>query len=278
MIAAALAVALAAATPSAADAPGRPAAAAPRSAAAAPAVEQRRLRLPQEGEAKPKPAPGDPGLDKELEALGLPLVLRLADRPRSFLLFISGDGGWSSFDRTLAGILADHGVSTVAINTLKYFWRQKTPDRVAADLRRLVEVCRRGGLPLLAGGYSFGAEVMPVVLDRGQFKGVFAGLVMISPGPNASFEVSILDWLRTREKPTPYKVVEHARALGDLPMFCVAGEKDEESICSALRGEGRREIVLLPGAHHFSGEYRKVGDAAAAFVDRLLARPAGPQD
>ena len=139
-------------------------------------------------------------------------------------------------------------------------------------MKRLIDICRRDGLPLLAGGYSFGAEVMPVVLDRPDLQGVFAGLILISPGSSASFEVSMLDWLRTKEKTTPYKVVDHARALEGLPTFCAAGEKDQESICAALRGEEQRDIVLLPGAHHFSGQYEKVGDAAAAFVERILPR------
>ncbi len=48
-------------------------------------------------------------------------MLRLVERPRAFLLFISGDGEWSSLDKTLVDTLAQHGLSTVAINTLKYF-------------------------------------------------------------------------------------------------------------------------------------------------------------
>ncbi len=235
-------------------------------------------RVSDEQAAATKTARGsvDPYLEKDLDALELPLVLRLVERPRAFLLFISGDGGWSSLDKTLVDTLADHGVSTVAINTLKYFWSEKTPDQVAADLERLVEVVRRDGLPLFAGGYSFGAEVMPVVVDRPDFKGVFRGLVLISPGPHASFEVSVLDWLRKKEKPTPYGVLEHARALGALPIFCSAGEKDEESICPDLRGEADRVIALLPGAHHYSGQYDKLAGEVAAFLNRLLAPGEGP--
>jgi len=224
----------------------------------------------QEVGTKPKRVAGDPGLETELESLDLPLELKLVERPRGFFLFISGDGGWSNLDRAIVDGLAEHGISTVALNTLKYFWNEKPPDRVAADLERLVAACRPRGLPLFAGGYSFGAEVMPVVLDRSEFAGRFAGLVLVGPGPNASFEVSVLDWLRTKEKPTPHKVVDHARALGRLPLLCVSGEKEDESICPALRGGAGVEVVSLPGAHHFGGDYRKVGDACAAFVEKLL--------
>jgi type IV secretory pathway VirJ component len=165
----------------------------------------------------------------------------------------------------------------VAINTLKYFWSGKPPERVATDLKRLADVCGRDGLPLLAGGYSFGAEVMPVVLDRPELRGLFAGLVLISPGPHASFEVSVLDWLRTKEKATPYDVLEHTRALAGLPVFCTAGEKDEESICPGLRGAADREVALLPGAHHYSGQYDKLAGAVWNFLEKLLARSRPPE-
>ena len=95
-------------------------------------------------------------------------------------------------------------------------------------------------------------------VDRPGLKDAFRGLVLISPGPHASFEVSVLDWLRKKEKPTPYGVLEHARALGGLSIFCSAGEKDEESICPDLRGEANRVVALLPGAHHYSGQYDKL--------------------
>lgn len=219
---------------------------------------------------KPKRAASDPDLEAELESLDLPLELRLVERPRGFFFFISGDGGWSNLDRAVVDALAEHGISTVALNTLKYFWNEKPPERVAADLERLVATCRPSGLPLFAGGYSFGAEVMPVVLDRSEFAGRFAGLILVGPGPNASFEVSVLDWIRTKEKPTPHKVVDHARALGPLPLLCVSGEKEDESICPALRAGAGVEVVTLPGAHHFGGDYRKVGDACATFVEKLL--------
>jgi len=45
----------------------------------------------------------------------------------------------------------------------------------------------RDGLPLLAGGYSLGAEVRPVVHDRPDLKGVFAGLVRRSETLTQSF-------------------------------------------------------------------------------------------
>ena len=233
-------------------------------------------RVSDETAAAAKTAAGsvDPDLEKDLNALDLPLVLRLVERPRAFLVFISGDGGWSSLDKTLVDALAARGISTVAINTLKYFWSEKTPDQVATDVARLVEICKRDHLPLFAGGYSFGAEVVPVVVDRPGLKDVFRGLVLISPGPHASFEVSMLDWLRKKEKPTPYGVLEHVRALGPLPVFCSAGAKDEESICPDLRGEPARVVALLPGAHHYSGDYPKLAGEVADFLSRILA-PAG---
>jgi type IV secretory pathway VirJ component len=118
---------------------------------------------------------------------------------------------------------------------------------------------------------------MPVVLDRPEFKQIFAGLVLISPGPHASFEVSVLDWLRTKEKPTSYSVLEHTRALAELPVFCTAGEKDGESICPDLRGGAAREVALLPGSHHYSGQYEKLAGTVVTFLEKILVGSEPPE-
>ncbi len=85
----------------------------------------------------------------------------------------------------------------------------------------------------------------------------------------------MLDWLRKREKPTPYGVLEHTRALRDLPVFCTAGEKDDESICPDLKGDDGRDVALLPGAHHYQGQYGKLAAGVADFLDRRLAAITG---
>ena len=235
--------------------------------------------VPSAGDPVPSPAAPAPGtsstdLTTSLGKLGLPLVLSLTERPRAILVLVSGDGGWSRLDKTFAAYLATRGVSTIGLNAMKYFWDERRPEEAAADLRRLIDAARGGGAPVFAGGYSFGAEVVPVVLDRPErgADGV-TGLVLIAPGPYASFEVHLTDWLRSKEKPTPHRVLDHLRHLADLPVLCLAPESDEESVCPSLDGEARREVVLLPGSHHFGGDYERLGQEALRFIEAMVAGP-----
>lgn len=218
-------------------------------------------------------------LRQALEALGLPLVLCLTDRPRAYLVLVSGDGGWSSLDKAFAATVALRGIATIGLNAMKYFWDEKSPEGTAADLVRVIDRARREGPPVFVGGYSFGAEVVPVVLDRPELRAAgVAGLVLIAPGPYASFEVHLTDWLRSKERPTPHRVLEHLRRLDGLPVLCLAPKRDEESICPPLQGEARRDVVLLPGSHHFGGDYERLGAEAARFIDGVLAGARAPDD
>jgi type IV secretory pathway VirJ component len=244
------------------------------------------------------PAVNAETLGASLEKLDLPLMLKLSDRPRAYLLFISGDGGWSSLDRNLASRLAKDRVDTVGISALQYFWKEKPADRVAADLKRVLDLLRPAGRPILFGGYSFGAEVAPFLVSRPELAGgkpaaahdasagaakdaaagaakdaaadpVFAGLVLVSPGPFATWEVSPLDWFRRQEKESPDKVKRQIESLA-LPTFCVYGSDDRESACSGLAAAGGRVVRALGGGHHFGGDYDVIADEVARFVVRTL--------
>jgi len=50
-------------------------------------------------------------------------------------IVLSGDGGWRDLDQTVARALQDAGVSVVGIDSLRYFWRRKSPSRPRATWR-----------------------------------------------------------------------------------------------------------------------------------------------
>jgi len=215
------------------------------------------------------------GLRAALEKLDLPLMLHLSDKPRAYLLFISGDGGWSSLDRTLAARLAREHVDTVGISALQYFWKEKPAPKTAADIKLILDLLRPQGKPILLGGYSFGAEVAPFLVNRPEYAAgaadpPFLAVVIVSPGPFATWEVSPLDWFRHTEKPSPDKVKPQIESLA-LPTLCVYGAEDRESACSGLLPSAARLVRALGGGHHFGGDYDVIADEVAAFVRKTLA-------
>ncbi|HEU4403555.1 MAG TPA: AcvB/VirJ family lysyl-phosphatidylglycerol hydrolase, partial [Candidatus Polarisedimenticolia bacterium] len=102
-------------------------------------------------------------IEARLEALDLPLEVQWPERARTVLIFVSGDGGWAELDQRVAASLADRGVAVVGWNALRYFWEARSPERFLADLRRVLEALPES-VRVFAGGYSFGAEVIPAAL------------------------------------------------------------------------------------------------------------------
>jgi len=55
------------------------------------------------------------------------------------VLFISGDGGWRDIDQQVGRVLANNGLHVLGVDALRYFWRKRTPESVAADFSALLE-------------------------------------------------------------------------------------------------------------------------------------------
>ena len=218
-------------------------------------------------------ASGEPPVDvvSRLEALHLPLEVFWPKGARAAVVFVSGDGGWADLDRGVATGLAARGIAVVGWNTLRYFWKEKTPSGFAVDLAHVV-----GALPadvtVFAGGYSFGAETVPIVVAGATDPALqrIAGLTLLAPGPYATFEVSPLDWLRKSEKPNEHAVaaaIDHAAR----PVLCLAPDDDAGSGCPPRGGSGYTRATF-PGGHHFGADYDGLASRIASFIATDLGR------
>lgn len=213
-------------------------------------------------------------LEDELQALGLPLEFRWPGPGQlaSILVFFSGDGGWASLDEDTSERLITRGIGVVGVSSLRYFWKAKPPSEVAADIQRIVAIVGRGGRPVFVGGFSFGAEVVPVSLRTWTpaERRTLAGVVMIAPGPSASFEIDPLDWFRTPPENPATRVAPAVQALG-MPAACIAGASEDDTPCAALTTAPGVRVVRLPGSHHFNNDYTAVAEAVAQFIRATTA-------
>ena len=200
-----------------------------------------------------------------LESLDIPLEVLWPPRASAAVIFVSGDGGWADIDESVAKALASRGIAVVGWNTLRYFWLAKTPTAFADDLAKVVTALPQG-TAVFAGGYSFGAETVPVVvaeLKNPAFSRI-AGLTLLAPGPYAAFEVSPLDWIRTSTEATEHAVA-HAIEHAGRPVLCLLPEDETDSGCpkADLPGYTRSPV---PGGHHFGADYEELASRIAAFV------------
>jgi type IV secretory pathway VirJ component len=181
-----------------------------------------------------------------------------------FALLITGDGGWAGLDQELAAQFAAAGVPTVALNSLKYFWTERTPAQTANDVARLLRhyLAAWDKQRVLLVGYSFGADVLPFVVKRlpADLRAHIASVSLLGIDANASFEVSVADWVGAEGSGPPTR--PEVAALPPLPVLCIYGEGEADSICPGLAAGITREQIGK--GHHFSGEY-------AALAQRILA-------
>ena len=107
--------------------------------------------------------PGRVGAD--LGLVELP-VTQASSAP--MVVFMSGDGGWAALDKGLSAQLQAHGMPVVGWSSLSYYWKKKTPDQATADLVRILTEyqSRWGRQRWLLVGFSFGAEIVPFVINR----------------------------------------------------------------------------------------------------------------
>jgi type IV secretory pathway VirJ component len=203
----------------------------------------------------------------------LPLTeVHASGASEEFALLLTGDGGWAGLDQELAARLAASGVPTVGLNSLKYFWSERTPQATARDVARLLRhyLAAWSKQRVLLIGYSFGADVLPFVVNRlpPDLRGRVASVSLLGIDSNASFEIRIADWVASDRAGPPTR--PEVAALTHLPVLCVYGEGESDSICPELSAAGIARQQIGRG-HHFSGEYALLAERILAFA--RSARP-----
>ncbi|HEX6747193.1 MAG TPA: AcvB/VirJ family lysyl-phosphatidylglycerol hydrolase [Longimicrobium sp.] len=199
----------------------------------------------------------------------LPLVeVPAQGRPAGDLIavMLSADGGWATLDRGVAAGLARDGVPVVGWSSLDYYRRPRTPAEASADLARVLRHyldAWRGRRALLVG-YSFGADVLPLLVNRlpADLRARVAGVALIGFSPRAVFEFHASEWVGV-VRGQQYPTLPEVRRLRDLPVFCIYGTGDRAEACAGL-GMANATIVAIPSGHRMSGVAATVGQV----VDR----------
>ncbi|WP_313802114.1 AcvB/VirJ family lysyl-phosphatidylglycerol hydrolase [Sphingobium sp.] len=187
---------------------------------------------------------------------GLPLnIVTDPAAPQTDMMAViySGDGGWVGLDKDVAGQLAHAGISVVGVDSLSYFWSQRTPQSAALDLSAIIRgYSRHWRRPrILLIGYSFGADVLPYIVgglpppQRAQVR----RLSLLGLSPHADFQFHMSSWLNL-DSNRQYPTIPAIARLRGLPMLCVRGTLENDSACPSIP-HGLAEMVVVPGGHHF---------------------------
>jgi type IV secretory pathway VirJ component len=231
--------------------------------------------------------PDDAGLDARLAALleppvgtpaesasvgELPLVELPASRPGDLMaVFYSGDGGWRDLDKQISGVLADHGIATIGVDSLRYFWEEKTPEQVADDLAAILRHYRAawGRQHAILLGYSFGAGIVPFAMNRlpPEEKAWIRQISLLGLVKYALFEFHVTEWLGVGGDAEARPVLPEIAKLDPALIQCFYGAEEENTACTAPEFD-RAERIETGGGHHFDGDYVSLAEKIMAGAKR----------
>ncbi|PQV46206.1 virulence factor family protein [Paraburkholderia sp. BL21I4N1] len=198
----------------------------------------------------------------------LPLIELPAAHPNGLMaIVISGDGGWRDLDKTIALALQKDGVSVVGMDSLRYFWSEKSPAQTSRDLARIMQTygARWHAQHIALVGYSFGADVMPFAYNRlpETLKSKVSLMALLGFAPDADFQIRVGGWLGMPASDKALKVQPELAHVPPSLMQCFYGEDEKDTLCPVL-GKNGVEVIRTSGDHHFGRDYN-------ALEQRILA-------
>lgn len=197
------------------------------------------------------------------QPLDLPLtVLDAKPAMNAMAVIYSGDGGWRDLDSEVGGYLQSQGIPTVGVDSLRYFWSERTPQATADDLAKIIEHYSHqwGVQNVLLIGYSFGADVLPATYnllpaaDRGRVKQI----TLLGLSHQVDYEISVTGWLGVSTAGKGGDPMDDIARIDPKLIQCVYGTDEDDDPCPTLKDRGV-EVVPIEGGHHFDENYQALG-------------------
>jgi type IV secretory pathway VirJ component len=188
------------------------------------------------------------------------------------VVFVSSDAGlyrWSLGGK-IARRLAAAGYPLVGVDSLAAFSRRRSPEQAAAIVATAMKdmLDRYPGNPIVLVGQSFGSDILVVALDRlpAPLLARIRRIVLIVPGREAYLQTSLGEMLALY--PPDVNLVPLARKLPHVPITCIFGVEETNSLCAILI-DPRITDVGLPGGHQL---HRDSDRAFSVVLDTLQNR------
>jgi type IV secretory pathway VirJ component len=175
---------------------------------------------------------------------------------KPLVFYISGDGGMNKFSNSLCKKLNSKGFDVIALNARTYFWDKKNPGKTTADVTQLLrqKLVGRKNQQIILIGYSFGADVLPFILNRltkDIDDKVLVSFLIASSG-TTDFEIHWADIFGENSKRS-MDVVSEINRLKDEKVVIISASDDKTLDVSRISLK-RFTREVLPGGHHFDGD------------------------
>lgn len=191
----------------------------------------------------------------------LPLTAKAKPTAKSIVFYLSGDGGMNSFSQNLIQLLHDKNYAIVALDSKKYFWDQKTPDKLAQDLNAVIESYLKNWdkeeFSIL--GYSFGADAALFLTPRlaKDLQSKLRSTILLSPSNSTDFVIHLTDMMGFGSKNAKYKVLPEINKISSKMLF-IFGDSEDSELHKAIPDKKNITKALIPGSHKFDNDIKKV--------------------
>jgi len=204
-------------------------------------------------------------LPQDVADLPLTDIAPDGDFKQRVAIVLTGDGGWAGLDQGVAAALAAQGVRVIGLSTLKFFWQTRKPEEAAEAVARIIGhySAEFPDARFALIGYSFGASLAPVVVNRlpDEARAKLDAQFMISPDDEAVFEIKVGDWFGNAKHEGALPIAPEL-ATSKVPAFCIHGMDEDDSVCRTLDTKSATPLQL-PGGHHYDGDYEGLGKLVA---------------
>lgn len=189
-------------------------------------------------------------------------------------VLLSGDMGFKvGMGPRIAERLAQDGIPVLGVSSLAYFRTRRTPaeaETLVADAMQRT-LAATGARRIVLIGQSFGADMLQTglaTLPKG-LRDKVAMVVLVVPGDTVSFRASpseLFDF-----GPADGPALPTARKLDWVPLLCVYGIEEENSLCPLLQMPNVRRVAL-PGGHPLRRDADRLYAILSGAIGRTVAR------
>ena len=200
---------------------------------------------------------------KSIEEMPLKVIESSIESTLPIVVYISGDGGLSTFSDSLCYYFSKKGFPVVVLNARKYFWDRKTPEETVTDLVTIVETygTRWKRDKFILTGFSFGASLIPFLVNRlpERITGRLSSSIMINPDKHCDFEVHLSDMLNISPSKGDFYVIGEMKSIDVTQTAIFFGSDESPEVQQAFQKTGAK-VQIVPGGHHFDDDYKALAE------------------
>jgi type IV secretory pathway VirJ component len=113
-------------------------------------------------------------------------------------------------------------------------------------------------------GYSFGADVLPFLVNRlpEEARAAVARIALLGLSQSADFEIHVTGWLGVEGHAGSVPTLPELASLTKPIVQCFYGVEETDTACTAPEMKGA-QLIETPGGHHFDGDYGKLAEIIA---------------